>query len=175
MGSQRGLGRGAYLSPSVPSAGMVPVTLALNNTLFLIRETEYLPWEAALNSLSYFKLMLDRSSTYAPMQVRRGVAGRAPGSTVRKLVELLPVVARASRPPLLCGYGLGRAVRAGGTGEVSPLRRARGGPRLPAEGAVLEVSTFRKSPCAWGQDACPCSATCPRVTLCTLLTPLTPL
>ncbi|KAM5291545.1 aminopeptidase N [Glossophaga mutica] len=50
------------------SAGMVTVTLALDNTLFLINEKEYLPWEAALSSLNYFKLMLDRSSAYAPMQ-----------------------------------------------------------------------------------------------------------
>lgn len=57
---------------------MVNVTLALSNTLFLIGEREYLPWEAALSSLNYFKLMLDRSTAYAPMQVRRGVAGRAP-------------------------------------------------------------------------------------------------
>ncbi|XP_045680750.1 aminopeptidase N [Phyllostomus hastatus] len=50
------------------SAGMVDVTLALNNTLFLINETEYLPWQAALSSLNYFKLMLDRSTAYTPMQ-----------------------------------------------------------------------------------------------------------
>ncbi|XP_054433561.1 aminopeptidase N [Pteronotus mesoamericanus] len=51
------------------SAHMVPVTLALNNTLFLINEKEYLPWEAALSSLSYFKYMLDRSEAeYASMQ-----------------------------------------------------------------------------------------------------------
>lgn len=50
------------------SAGIVNVTLALNNTLFLSGETEYLPWEAALSSLNYFKLMLDRSTAYAPMQ-----------------------------------------------------------------------------------------------------------
>lgn len=50
------------------SAQKVPVTLALDNTLFLIRDTEYLPWQAALSSLSYFKLMFDRSEVYAPMQ-----------------------------------------------------------------------------------------------------------
>nr|XP_019574804.1 PREDICTED: aminopeptidase N [Rhinolophus sinicus]XP_019574806.1 PREDICTED: aminopeptidase N [Rhinolophus sinicus] len=50
------------------SAQKVPVTLALDNTLFLIRETEYMPWQAALSSLSYFKLMFDRSEVYAPMQ-----------------------------------------------------------------------------------------------------------
>uniref|UniRef100_A0A671E867 Aminopeptidase n=1 Tax=Rhinolophus ferrumequinum TaxID=59479 RepID=A0A671E867_RHIFE len=50
------------------SAQKVPVTLALDNTLFLIRETEYLPWQAALSSLSYFKLMFDRSEVYPFMQ-----------------------------------------------------------------------------------------------------------
>lgn len=50
------------------SAHIVSVTLALNNTLFLIKETEYMPWQAALSSLSYFKLMFDRSEVYGPMQ-----------------------------------------------------------------------------------------------------------
>lgn len=50
------------------SARMVPVTLALNNTLFLSKETEYLPWQAALSSLNYFKLMFDSSEVYSPMQ-----------------------------------------------------------------------------------------------------------
>uniref|UniRef100_A0A8C0R395 Aminopeptidase n=1 Tax=Canis lupus dingo TaxID=286419 RepID=A0A8C0R395_CANLU len=52
----------------VPSAQIVPVTLALNSTLFLNQETEYMPWEAALSSLSYFKLMFDRSEVYGPMK-----------------------------------------------------------------------------------------------------------
>uniref|UniRef100_A0A452TQV4 Aminopeptidase n=1 Tax=Ursus maritimus TaxID=29073 RepID=A0A452TQV4_URSMA len=51
----------------VPSAQKVPVTLALNSTLFLIGEREYMPWEAALSSLSYFRLMFDRSEVYGPM------------------------------------------------------------------------------------------------------------
>nr|AVZ46158.1 Aminopeptidase N [Otocyon megalotis] len=50
------------------SAQIIPVTLALNSTLFLIQETEYMPWEAALSSLSYFKLMFDRSEVYGPMK-----------------------------------------------------------------------------------------------------------
>ncbi|XP_003921666.1 aminopeptidase N [Saimiri boliviensis] len=53
---------------NLASAHKVPVTLALNNTLFLIDETEYMPWEAALSSLSYFKLMFDRSEVYGPMK-----------------------------------------------------------------------------------------------------------
>ncbi|XP_021536217.1 aminopeptidase N [Neomonachus schauinslandi] len=53
---------------NLASARKVPVTLALNSTLFLIQEREYMPWEAALSSLSYFKLMFDRSEVYGPMK-----------------------------------------------------------------------------------------------------------
>ncbi|XP_020036767.2 aminopeptidase N [Castor canadensis] len=53
---------------NLASAQKIPVTLALNNTLFLTQETEYMPWEAALNSLNYFKLMFDRSEVYGPMK-----------------------------------------------------------------------------------------------------------
>ncbi|XP_023581504.1 aminopeptidase N [Trichechus manatus latirostris] len=57
-----------YDSFNLASAQIVPVTLALNNTLFLIQEKEYMPWQAALSSLNYFKLMFDRSEVYGPMQ-----------------------------------------------------------------------------------------------------------
>ncbi|ERE79859.1 aminopeptidase N isoform X3 [Cricetulus griseus] len=50
------------------SAQKVNITLALDNTLFLQKETEYMPWEAALSSLNYFKLMFDRSEVYGPMK-----------------------------------------------------------------------------------------------------------
>ncbi|XP_005885265.1 PREDICTED: aminopeptidase N [Myotis brandtii] len=50
------------------SARQVPVTLALGNTLFLINEKEYLPWQAAVSSLSYFKLMFEGSEVYGSMQ-----------------------------------------------------------------------------------------------------------
>ncbi|XP_052016126.1 aminopeptidase N [Apodemus sylvaticus] len=53
---------------NLASAGELPITLALNNTLFLANETEYMPWEAALSSLNYFKLMFDRSEVYGPMK-----------------------------------------------------------------------------------------------------------
>uniref|UniRef100_A0A8D2B0P0 Aminopeptidase n=1 Tax=Sciurus vulgaris TaxID=55149 RepID=A0A8D2B0P0_SCIVU len=53
---------------NLASARRIPVTLALDNTLFLIHETEYMPWEAALSSLNYFKLMFDRSEVYGPMK-----------------------------------------------------------------------------------------------------------
>uniref|UniRef100_A0A9L0K6P9 Aminopeptidase n=1 Tax=Equus asinus TaxID=9793 RepID=A0A9L0K6P9_EQUAS len=57
-----------YDAFNLASAQKVPVTLALNNTLFLSGETEYIPWQAALSSLSYFQLMFDRTEVYSPMQ-----------------------------------------------------------------------------------------------------------
>lgn len=53
---------------NLASAQRIPVTLALDNTLFLINEREYMPWEAALSSLNYFKLMFDRSEVYGYMK-----------------------------------------------------------------------------------------------------------
>lgn len=53
---------------NLASARRIPITLALDNTLFLIQETEYMPWEAALSSLNYFKLMFDRFEVYGPMK-----------------------------------------------------------------------------------------------------------
>ncbi|XP_034376252.1 aminopeptidase N [Arvicanthis niloticus] len=50
------------------SAQKIPITLALNNTLFLDKEMEYMPWAAALSSLNYFNLMLDRTEVYGPMK-----------------------------------------------------------------------------------------------------------
>ncbi|NXQ09309.1 AMPN Aminopeptidase, partial [Vidua macroura] len=45
----------------------VSVTLALNTTRFLSHETEYMPWQAALNSLQYFQQMFDRSEVFGAM------------------------------------------------------------------------------------------------------------
>uniref|UniRef100_A0A8C5LGH5 Aminopeptidase n=1 Tax=Jaculus jaculus TaxID=51337 RepID=A0A8C5LGH5_JACJA len=53
---------------NLASAKRIPVTMALDNTLFLSGEVEYMPWEAALSSLNYFKLMFDRSEVYGPMK-----------------------------------------------------------------------------------------------------------
>ncbi|XP_065544673.1 aminopeptidase N [Lathamus discolor] len=48
-------------------AHYVDVTLALNTTRFLSRETQYMPWQAALDNLAYFKLMFDRSEVFGVM------------------------------------------------------------------------------------------------------------
>ncbi|XP_042331729.1 aminopeptidase N [Sceloporus undulatus] len=42
--------------------------LALNTTRYLAKETDYLPWDAALSNLGYFRLMFDRSEVYGPMK-----------------------------------------------------------------------------------------------------------
>lgn len=53
---------------NLANAQKLPITLPLSNTLFLAKEKEYMPWEAALSSLNYFKLMFDRSEVYGPMK-----------------------------------------------------------------------------------------------------------
>ncbi|XP_067293179.1 alanyl (membrane) aminopeptidase b, tandem duplicate 1 [Pseudorasbora parva] len=57
---------------NLAKAGIKPTTLALRTTLFLSEETEYMPWEAALDNLDYFYLMFDRTELYGPMQVYLG-------------------------------------------------------------------------------------------------------
>ncbi|NXD65362.1 AMPN Aminopeptidase, partial [Eolophus roseicapillus] len=52
-------------------AHYVSVTLALSTTRFLSHETQYMPWQAALNNLAYFKLMFDRSEVFGVMTVSR--------------------------------------------------------------------------------------------------------
>lgn len=62
-----GWGGDAALTPD--RAGYVNVTVALNTTLFLSRETEYMPWQAALTNLKYFQQMFDRSELFGDMSV----------------------------------------------------------------------------------------------------------
>lgn len=54
---------------SLCRAQMVSTPLALNTTLYLSLETEYIPWQSALDNLDYYYLMLDRTEVYQPMQV----------------------------------------------------------------------------------------------------------
>ncbi|XP_017572753.1 aminopeptidase Ey [Pygocentrus nattereri] len=49
-------------------AKLIPVSLALNTTKFLAKETAYLPWQSALNNLDYFCLMFDQTLVYESMQ-----------------------------------------------------------------------------------------------------------
>lgn len=50
-------------------AGRLAYTQALNLANYLRKETEYLPWKAALDSLEYLDGMLLRSSTYESFKV----------------------------------------------------------------------------------------------------------
>lgn len=50
-------------------ANIIPTTLALNTTLYLSEEREYMPWESALDNLDYFYLMFDRRDIYGLLQV----------------------------------------------------------------------------------------------------------
>ncbi|XP_061679641.1 alanyl (membrane) aminopeptidase-like b [Syngnathoides biaculeatus] len=49
-------------------AKIVDVTLALNATMFLRNEKDYIPWESAVRNLEYFVVMFDRSEVYGPIQ-----------------------------------------------------------------------------------------------------------
>ncbi|XP_014827880.1 PREDICTED: aminopeptidase N-like [Poecilia mexicana] len=49
-------------------AQLLSTTLALRTTSYLSKETEYMPWQSALNNLNYFYLMLDQTEVYEPMQ-----------------------------------------------------------------------------------------------------------
>ncbi|XP_061450868.1 aminopeptidase N [Rhineura floridana] len=46
----------------------ISTDLALNTTLYLANETDYLPWDTALSNLGYFRLMFDRSEVFGPMK-----------------------------------------------------------------------------------------------------------
>ncbi|CAB1433691.1 unnamed protein product [Pleuronectes platessa] len=50
------------------SAQLISTSLALRTTSYLLLETEYMPWQSALNNLQYYDLMLDRTDAYQPMQ-----------------------------------------------------------------------------------------------------------
>lgn len=49
-------------------AKLVNVTLALDSTRFLRKETEYIPWEAAMRNLQYFVFMLQHTEAFGPLQ-----------------------------------------------------------------------------------------------------------
>ncbi|KAM3925883.1 aminopeptidase N-like [Leptodactylus fuscus] len=49
-------------------AEIISTTRALETTRFLAKDVEYMPWQTALNSLSYFTQMFDRTDVYGPMK-----------------------------------------------------------------------------------------------------------
>lgn len=54
-------------------AQKVTTTLALRTTSYLSVETEYIPWQSALDNLHYYYLMLDQTDVYEPLQVQKQV------------------------------------------------------------------------------------------------------
>lgn len=147
-----GLDWAGLLTLFVPSAQKVPVTLALNNTLFLSGETEYIPWQAALSSLSYFQLMFDRTEVYGPMQVSGGRGAalqwwqgswckscRGGGTTLRPLLRAAWLMVEGQEGQRAGGRGLQKG-RRGGRDEGRGVRR--GGHRRSA--GRWGMSTFRR-------------------------------
>ncbi|XP_063046293.1 aminopeptidase N-like [Engraulis encrasicolus] len=49
-------------------AEIIDTVLALRTTQYLDKETDYMPWEAAIRSLGYYFLMFDRTEVYGTMQ-----------------------------------------------------------------------------------------------------------
>ncbi|XP_057691884.1 aminopeptidase N [Corythoichthys intestinalis] len=49
-------------------AQLVSTSLALRTTSYLSAETEYIPWQTALNNFHYYFLILDQTDVYHPMQ-----------------------------------------------------------------------------------------------------------
>ncbi|XP_047453445.1 aminopeptidase Ey-like [Mugil cephalus] len=49
-------------------AGLVSTSLALRTTSYLSLETEFMPWQSALDNLHYYELMLDQTEVRQPMQ-----------------------------------------------------------------------------------------------------------
>uniref|UniRef100_A0A3B3Q832 Aminopeptidase n=1 Tax=Paramormyrops kingsleyae TaxID=1676925 RepID=A0A3B3Q832_9TELE len=68
------INRGQILDDSfnLARAKIVSTTLALRTTKYLYNETEYIPWQVAINNLDYFILMFDRTEVYGPLQAYLG-------------------------------------------------------------------------------------------------------
>ncbi|MCJ8734507.1 hypothetical protein PDJAM_G00236430 [Pangasius djambal] len=49
-------------------ARIIQTTLALNTTVYLSKERDYIPWKSALDNLDYFYLMFDRMEIYGLLQ-----------------------------------------------------------------------------------------------------------
>ena len=55
---------------NLAEAGQLDYETAFNLTRYLDRETEYVPWEAALASFTYISSMMSRTSSYGLLKVR---------------------------------------------------------------------------------------------------------
>jgi aminopeptidase N len=54
---------------NLAEAGVLDYEIALNLTQYLEREEDYLPWDSALNSLSFIRSMMSRTSGYGLFKV----------------------------------------------------------------------------------------------------------
>ena len=54
-------------------AGLLDYQIALGVTSYLAKETEYIPWKAALNGIAYLKSMLNRSPVYGDFKVVQNI------------------------------------------------------------------------------------------------------
>ena len=52
---------------------MLDYQIALGVTSYLAKETEYIPWKAALNGIAYLKSMLNRSPVYGDFKVVQNI------------------------------------------------------------------------------------------------------
>ena len=50
-------------------AGELSQTIALDITLYLVKETEYVPWKVATSALRYLDVMLCKTGAYGSFQV----------------------------------------------------------------------------------------------------------
>ena len=61
--------RRVYVSGSTFRAGRVDQVVGLQTTEYLLKETEYLPWEAASVNLGFIEDMLAHSDSYGLFEV----------------------------------------------------------------------------------------------------------
>lgn len=50
-------------------AGLLNYSISLNTTLYLVKEEDYVPWEAATSSFGFLDVMLRRSPRYGILKV----------------------------------------------------------------------------------------------------------
>ncbi|XP_063304987.1 aminopeptidase N-like [Pelobates fuscus] len=95
-------------------AKYVPITTALDTTKFLSNDVEYMPWQAALSSLSYFVQMFDRTEVFGPMKeyMKRQVSPvfehfkTTTGNFTIRPASLTDQYSEINAISTACGYGI---------------------------------------------------------------------
>lgn len=75
-------------------ASIININLALKATKYLSKEREYIPWEAALRSLSSLFDVFERNEVYGPMQVGSGQTSIESASSSFSVITLIYVLLR---------------------------------------------------------------------------------